>query len=105
MIGRLSRRAKQIKCDSAERELVALIKQNGGFDFSCKISRPWFRCLRSTVERCRVARRKKSVEPGDIVYKLDIIPLRDDLRIRLPPQRDSANMVCVSVGRNDVFDR
>ena len=86
-------------------EFVFLVEENGGFDFGAKVAAPRAHVAWPPAKRGGVAWRKEALEPGDVVHKLDVISLGDDLGSGLLPQLDSADVVRVAMRQDDVLDR
>src|SRR5689334_17522724 len=79
MVRRFSMRTEEVKLDSSKDEAIALIEKYGGFYLPSKVSCPWPRRLCCTVECRRISRSEKALQPSNVMYKLNVISLGDDL--------------------------
>src|SRR5579862_1504973 len=101
MIGGFARGAEELEPGPSQFKFIFLVEENGGIDGRAIVARPWPDLLGRPAESRRVARGKKACQPGSVIDKLNVVPLRDDRGSRFFPKCDSANVVGVTVGQNN----
>src|SRR5436305_14679865 len=102
MIGRFAGCVQDYKIQTAERELIFVVKENRRLDLRAVVAGPRAGLRFGKAELRRVAQREEARQPRLIIDELDVIALRNDLSAGLFPQRYAAGVIAARVCEDDV---
>src|SRR6185369_4661657 len=105
MIGRLSRRGKNLERQTAEREFISIIEKNGRNNLRPVIAFQPAQIRSRSVELSRVAEGIKAFQPGLIIHEFNMIVLSNDLRIGLSPETHATRVVTVPMRQDNPSSR